>query len=90
MNNVLRVKILSPRKELFNASALSISSVNSAGPFDILANHGNFITLVSGNPINIVLTNQQTQAFAFPIAVIYARKNMVTIFTDIELEKLTD
>lgn len=86
--DTLRLKILSPRQELFSGNARSVSSVNSAGPFDILAEHGNFITLVSNKPITIRLLNKQIQTFAFPLAVIYARKNMVTIFTDIQLETL--
>lgn len=87
--NVLHLKILSPRQELFSGNAWSVSSINSAGPFDILAEHGNFITLVQNKPIYIKLVNKQTKTFAFPLAVIYARKNMVTIFTDINLELLT-
>jgi F0F1-type ATP synthase epsilon subunit len=87
--NVLRLKILSPRQELFSGNARSVSSVNSAGKFDILAEHGNFITLVENKPIIIKMVNKQVRTFAFPLAVIYARKNMVTIFTDIQLELLT-
>lgn len=88
-HNVLQVKILSPRKEFFSGQAVSVSSVNSKGPFDILPEHGNFITIVQNKPINIKLTNKQIQTFAFPLAVIYARKSLVTIFTDIHLEILT-
>ncbi len=87
--NVLHVKILSPRQELFHGNARAVSSINSAGKFDILSEHGNFITLVENKPIIIKLVNRQTQTFAFPLAVIYARKNIVTIFTDIQLETLT-
>lgn len=87
--HVLRVKILSPRKELFNGQAVSVSSTNSAGHFDILPEHGNFITIVLNNPILIRLVNKQIATYTFPLAVIYTRKNLVTIFTDIQLETLT-
>lgn len=87
--NTLLLKILSPREELFKGNAYSVSSVNSGGKFDILAEHGNFVTLVEKHPIIIKLTNNKTVTYAFPLAVIYARKNMVTIFTDIQLELLT-
>ncbi len=89
VKNSLRIKILSPRKELFSGNARAVSSENSAGKFDILAEHGNFITLVQNKPITVRLLNKQVRTFAFPLAVIYARKNMVTIFTDIHLELLT-
>lgn len=87
--NTLTLKILSPRQELFKGNAYSVSSVNSAGKFDILAEHGNFVTLVEKHPITIKLTDKKAITYAFPLAVIYARKNMVTIFTDIHLELLT-
>lgn len=85
---LLTVKIISPKIEYFNGSALSVSSVNSVGPFDILPEHGNFITLVKNIPIIIRQPNKQEQTFTFPLAVFYAKKNLVTIFTDIQLESL--
>lgn len=89
LNNNLHLKIISPRKELFDDAVLSISSINSVGKFDILPEHGNMITLIQNNPIIIKLLNKQTLTFAFPLAVVYVRKNLVTIFTDIQLEHLT-
>lgn len=88
-SKVLSVKVLSPRKEFFNGRAISLSSINSSGKFDVLPEHGNFITLVSKNPIIIRLLDKKTLTFAFPLAVIYVRKNLVTVFTDIQLETLT-
>ncbi|MFA5932491.1 MAG: hypothetical protein WCV81_05610 [Microgenomates group bacterium] len=84
----LTVKVLSPKIEYFNGPAVSVSSVNSAGPFDILPEHGNFITLVKNIPIIIRLPNKQERKFTFPLAVFYTKKNLVTIFTDIQLESL--
>ncbi|MDD2823561.1 MAG: hypothetical protein PHQ59_05810 [Candidatus Daviesbacteria bacterium] len=85
---VLNVRVFSPKREYYHGPAVSISSVNSAGPFDILAEHGNFITLVKNDPIIIRLPNKQNLTFTFPLAVFYIRKNSVSIFTDIELESL--
>lgn len=87
--NVLHLKVLSPRKEFFNGLALSISSVNSGGKFDVLSEHGNMITIIQKSPITIKLLNNKSITFAFPLAVVYVRKNFVTIFTDIHLELLT-
>ena len=88
-NKALRVKILSPRQELLNTQAFAVSSINSAGPFDVLTEHGNFITLVQNKQITIRLLNNKVLTYIFPLTVIYARKNLVTIFTDIQLELLT-
>lgn len=89
-NKVLHVKILSPRKVFFDGGALSVSSVNSMGKFDILPEHGNMVTLIQKSPITIRLVNKQTVTLVFPFAVVYVRKNLVTIFTDIHLELLTN
>lgn len=51
MANFLRVKILSPTQTIFDGQALSISSINSTGKFDILPYHANFITLVQKSPV---------------------------------------
>lgn len=82
----LQVKIISPKREYFNGNVVSISSINSAGAFDILADHGNFITLVKEKPILVRTPDKQVKTFVYPLAVIYAKKNIVTIFTDIHLE----
>lgn len=50
-SNTLKVKILSPIQTIFDGEALSVSSTNSTGNFDILPFHANFITLVQKNPI---------------------------------------
>lgn len=49
--NVLNVKIISPTQTIFEGEAFSVSSANSAGSFDILPYHANFITMVQKTPI---------------------------------------
>jgi hypothetical protein len=56
--DVLNVKIFSPTQTIFEGEAVSISSVNSMGKFDILPFHANFITLVQKTPI-IVRTKKK-------------------------------
>jgi hypothetical protein len=52
-SNVLNVKILSPTQTIFEGEAYSVSSANSAGNFDILPYHANFITMVQKVPIRL-------------------------------------
>lgn len=45
--NILHAKIWSPFKVYFDGDAKSVSGVNATGPFDILPQHRNFISLLS-------------------------------------------
>lgn len=49
--NLLKVKILSPTQTIYDGEAVSVSSMNSFGKFDILPFHANFITLVQKTPV---------------------------------------
>ena len=82
---MLYVTILSPRETIFEGQALSISSKNSAGKFDILPQHANFITLIENQPITIFLPGKKSLNFEFPVAIIYTTQNSVKIYTDITL-----
>ena len=83
MNQYLHVRILSPQKTIFEGEVLSVSSRNSAGKFDILPEHANFMTLVENSPVIIQKTNKQKQTFNFPLALIYTAKDQVNIYTGI-------
>lgn len=84
-NQLLQVKIISPKENIFEGLALSISSKNSAGKFDILPEHANFITLIEKEPIIIRGKDQQPSTFNFDLAIIYVANNKVNIYTDIQL-----
>lgn len=86
MNPTLHVKIISPKETIFDGEALSVSSINSLGPFDVLAQHANFITIIEGVPIVIKTPdkNKEPLTFNFPIAIIYNINNKVGIYTDIQ------
>ena len=81
---VLQVKIVSPKGTLFYDSALSVSSTNTAGKFDILPWHANFITIVNNVPIIIRKVNKEEANFKFPLAIIYVTQDKVNIYTDIQ------
>lgn len=86
MSTLLQVRIASPKQEIFNGPALSVSSVNSAGKFDILPFHANFVTLIQNNQITIRLPGDRKLAFSFPLAIVYMANNKVNIYTDIQIE----
>lgn len=83
---ILKVKIISPRQDFFEGEALSVSSKNSVGNFDILPEHANFITMIQNTSIIIRKPNKEELSFNFPLAIIYNSKNIVKIYTDIQIQ----
>lgn len=82
-SQTLYVRVLSPKEDIFAGNAGSVSSTNSKGPFDVLPQHANFITLVQ-NPILIRKTNKEVLTFNFPLAIIHVKDNKVNIYTEIQ------
>lgn len=79
----LQVRIVSSGENYYSGPALSVSSQNMAGRFDILPQHANFLTLIQNQPIIIRTPNGQSAAYNFSVALISATNNNVTIFSDI-------
>ncbi len=82
MPDTLHVRINSPEKLIWEGEADSVTSENSAGPFDILPMHANFITLIKKKPINVIF-DKKPHVFNFSNSVIYAHGNKVLIYTNI-------
>ncbi len=80
-NPTLHIRIISPQELILDAQAKSVSSKNSQGSFDILPQHANFITMVEKAPILVRVKDQKTQKFDFPMAIILATDNQVSIYT---------
>lgn len=80
----LTVKVISPQDVLYDGQALSISSKNVAGSFDVLPKHSDFITIVENQPIVVKTFNPPAGGdkltFQFPLSVIYVHENKVTIY----------
>lgn len=84
MNQTLKLRIISPKQTIYDGMVFSVSSVNSAGKFDILPSHANFITLIEGKPIVVKKVSGEILNFNFPLAIIYTQQNIVSIYTDIQ------
>ncbi len=84
-SELLSVKILNPNEILWEGKAYSISSKNASGPFDILPQHANFITLIKEKiPIIVRSASEGEKEFSFDSAVMQVHGNDVLIFTQIE------
>ena len=84
----LSVQIISPVETIFVGDALSVSSHNSAGNFDILPEHANFITLIDKDPITVRLVGGETKVFNLPLVVLRCWKDQIEIFTDLSKAEL--
>lgn len=78
------LRIISPKQIIYQGAVLSVSSKNSAGNFDILAEHANFITLIENNPIIIRPVGKQPIVFNFALAIIFTSQNKVNIYTQLK------
>lgn len=81
---LLHVRILSPRQLIFEGEALSVSSKNILGDFDILPFHANFISLIEKNIIRIKKADSHLLTLAVPFAILYQSGNKINIYTDIQ------
>jgi F0F1-type ATP synthase epsilon subunit len=79
---LLNVRVLTPSQFLFNGQALSVSSINATGKFDILPQHANFITLIENQTITIQKPDRKSINFQFHQAIIYAARNEVSIYAE--------
>lgn len=82
MAEMLKVRINSPERLLWEGEALWVSSKNSQGPFDILPFHTNFVTILENETIRINSGDKVTE-YKFSRSVIYVHSNNVYIYTNI-------
>jgi F0F1-type ATP synthase epsilon subunit len=75
----LKVKVISPTQMYYDGPALSVSAVNKVGPFDILAKHANFFSLITEGDI---VVNTGVQELRFPVThgIVKASNNIITLF----------
>jgi F0F1-type ATP synthase epsilon subunit len=82
MSDVIHVRINSPEKIIWEGDAEWVSSENAQGPFDILAFHANFVSIIENREIK-VKTIDGVKTYTFPYSVIYAHSNQVKIYTNL-------
>lgn len=77
-----KVKIFSPYQTYYEGEAVSLSASNRTGPFDVLAGHINFFSLLTGGTI---VLNTGFQRLEFPVSrgILRVSNNNVTLFADV-------
>lgn len=78
----LQVRILSPFEVFFEGMANSISATNRTGPFDVLANHTNFMALLTPGVVH-VQTDIGVREFKISRGIIKVASNQVILFANV-------
>jgi F0F1-type ATP synthase epsilon subunit len=79
---LLTVRILSPLKTIFEGKAQVVSSQNSDGPFDILPEHANFMTLIENQPIKLTEEDGKQSSFQVSKAILMHANDAISIYVD--------
>lgn len=77
--DILYVQVSSPEKTLFDGEASSLSSFNDQGPFDILPQHENFISVIHQSVVVFDLAHKP-QEFLLRNGVMRVSANRVDVF----------
>ena len=81
-NTHMHVKVYAPFKVYYDGLAESISAKNATGPFDILASHHNFMTLLS--PCEIVVRDgTREEKVEIQRGIMHVKKDEVIVFLDV-------
>lgn len=77
------LKVYSPFKTYYEGDVSSISAINDTGPFDILAKHHNFLTLL--NPCDLIIRNsdQKDEKVTITRGIMQVKTNDVVVFLDV-------
>lgn len=78
----MHVKIHAPFKVYYDGQADSISAENDTGPFDVLATHHNFITLLSACEI-VVRNEGKEERIKIGRGIMHVKKDEVVVFLDV-------
>ncbi|MDF2460711.1 MAG: atpC [Candidatus Saccharibacteria bacterium] len=80
--NRFQIKIFSPYQVYYQGEAISLSASNRTGPFDVLAGHINFFSLLTGGTVTLN-TGFQKLEFQIGRGIIRVNKGDVTLFADV-------
>jgi len=82
MDQNITLSIKNRQGTMFNDTVKAVSSFNDKGPFDILSEHENFISLIKQKIVIHKLDNK-TEEFEIDNGVLRVYKNNVSIFIGI-------
>lgn len=80
---VLSVKIFSPREVYFDGPAARLSASNDTGAFDVLPLHHSFITLLNAGTVTVGLANGQQKVVEISKGLLRVKNNQAVVFLDV-------
>ncbi|MEI8073088.1 MAG: hypothetical protein WCH00_03300 [Candidatus Saccharibacteria bacterium] len=80
--STIKIKIFSPFETYYEGLAYSLSGVNETGPFDVLYDHANFISLLPQGPV-VVNTPFGKRTYSLNRGILRAHNNLVTVFANV-------
>jgi F0F1-type ATP synthase epsilon subunit len=81
--DVFHLKVYSPFKTYFEGDIESVSAVNDTGPFDILAGHHNFITLLNPCDMTIRVKDKDDEVIKITRGIMQVKLHNVIVFLDV-------
>jgi F0F1-type ATP synthase epsilon subunit len=78
-NSALNVIVRNKDKILYNGRAFAVTAINDKGPFDVLAKHENFITVIK-EKIIIRITPKQKQEIQIENGIVRVYQDKVYIY----------
>lgn len=78
----MHIKVYAPFKSYFNGIADNMSAENATGPFDILGQHKNFMTLLT--PCDIIVRNDgKEEKISITRGIMHVKKDDIIVFLDV-------
>jgi F0F1-type ATP synthase epsilon subunit len=80
---LMHVKVYAPLKTYYDREAASFSAENDTGPFDVLAGHKNFMTLLKPCVITVRTPNQPDFNLRVERGIVHVKADKTTVFLDV-------
>lgn len=82
LSRVMHLLIRNREKVIYDGDAMAVSSVNDHGPFDVLGQHINFISIIK-EYIKILKTDNTTQEYKLRTGLMKVNGNKIEIYVGI-------
>ena len=79
----MRVKIYAPFKVYFDGMAKSITASNRVGPFDVLPQHHNFISLLEQGNVLVRAEGKEDFTMSISRGIMHVKADFVRVFLDV-------
>ncbi len=80
---MLQVKIYAPFQVYYEGPADSLSATNDTGPFDVLSQHKNFMSLLKTGEVVVRQKGRPDYSLKIEKGILHVRQNKVTVFLDV-------